>query len=169
MIRAPSSDATTACSSRPLPATGCAMAPIGIWQPPPSVVTTARSAASASEASASFTRATASRVVRSPARTSIAMMPWPGAGTHSSSGTDTEIRAPNPSRRKPAAASTRRSYSPASSFLRRVSRLPRTFENRAPGNRFWSCAMRRTLPVPIRGAVPGRGPPTLDSGLWTLD
>ena len=42
-----------------------------------------------------------------------------------------------------------------------MSRLPRTFTNRRVGNRCRSCAIRRTLPVPIRG----RTTATLDVGL----
>ena len=53
-----------ACSSRSLAPTGTAMPPMGIWQPPPSAVTSARSASSAREASSLLTRATASRVAR---------------------------------------------------------------------------------------------------------
>ena len=77
----------------------------------------------------------------------------PGAGTQAVAGRMNEMRAPNPSRRKPAAASTSASCSPESSFRRRVSRLPRIGVKRAPGNRRVSCATRRTLPVPIEGAL----------------
>ena len=45
----------------------------------------------------------------SAARTSMATIPCPGAGTQTSTGSANEMRAANPSRRRPAAASTRAS------------------------------------------------------------
>ena len=64
------------------------------------------------------------------------------------------MRDANPRRVNPAAASTRASCAPSSSLRNRVSRLPRIPVKRAPGNTRISCAMRRTLPVPIDGLAP---------------
>ena len=72
------------------------------------------------------------------------------------------MRDANPSRRSPAAASTSASCSPSSSLRSRVSRLPRIGVNRAPGNSRVSCAMRRTLPVPIDGDLAERGHELVD-------
>ena len=47
-----------------------------------------------------------SRSMHRPRRISTAMMPWPGAGTQSSTGNSAEMRAPRSRRRSPAAAST---------------------------------------------------------------
>ncbi len=88
----------------------------------------------------------------SPARISIATMPWPGAGTQASSGIAAEIRPPKPSRRMPAAARTSASYSPPSSLRSRVSTLPRIGAKRACGIAPASWATRRTLLVPTIGA-----------------
>ena len=111
----------------------------------------ARSASSATLASASSIRLTICRTASSFARISMATMPCPGAGTQALAGSVIEMRDANPRRRSPAAASTSASCSPASSFLSRVSRLPRMGANRAPLNTPESCAMRRTLPVPMFG------------------
>src|SRR5262245_52296626 len=64
------------------------------------------------------------------------------------------MRDANPSRLRPAAASTSASCWPSSSFRKRVSRLPRIGEKRALGRSRVSCATRRTLPVPIDGDWP---------------
>ena len=73
-----------------------------------------------------------------------------------------EMRDAKPSRVSPAAASTSASCAPSSSLRNRVSRLPRMPVNRAPGNSRVSCAIRRTLPVPIDGRVAESGDESLD-------
>ena len=67
------------------------------------------------------------------------------------------MRSPKPRRRRPAAASTSASYSPASSLRSRVSTLPRIGVNAAPGKAGDSWAMRLTLLVPMFGARPRGG------------
>ncbi len=74
------------------------------------------------------------------------------------------MRDAKPSRRSPADASTSASYSPASSLRRRVSTLPRMGEKRALGRTVASCAIRRTLPVPIAGASPSAATAAWRSG-----
>ena len=101
---------------------------------------------------------------RSPVRISIAIIPWPGAGTQALSGSVNEIRESKPSRRRPAAASTSASCAPSSSLRSRVSRLPRIAANFALGNIRVSSATRRTLPVPIDGDWPRRGDQLLETG-----
>ena len=81
-------------------------------------------------------------------------MPWPGAGTHWRGGIIAVMRSPKPSRRRPAAASTSASYSPASSLRRRVSTLPRIGAKAAPAKADDSCAMRLTLLVPMLAGRP---------------
>ena len=66
------------------------------------------------------------------------------------------MRSPNPSRRRPAHASTSASNPPASSLASRVSTLPRIGANVAPPRRGASCAARRTLPVPMIAPAPSR-------------
>ena len=80
-----------------------------------------------------------------PVLISTAMMPCPGAGTHDSAGRIAEIRSCLPRRLSPAAARINASKSPASTFLNRVSRLPRIAANVACGNNPRSWAARRTL------------------------
>src|SRR5215467_9436994 len=132
--RLPSRVATAATSSSPPSADGVARAPIGVWQPPPSVSTRARSASSATAASASLIAETMSRMAVSSSRTSSATIPCPGAGTHAVVGSVSEMRDENPKRRSPAAASTSAACWPLSSFRKRVSRLPRIGAKCAPGN-----------------------------------
>ena len=86
--------------------------------------------------------------------------PGPAPGTHASSGIASEMRAPRPSRRSPAAASTSARTRRRRAFASRVSTLPRIGAKRAPGSSRVSCAMRRTLPVPI--AASRRGAPSCD-------
>ena len=70
---------------------------------------------------------------------------------------DTQRSAPSrPSRVTPAPASTIDVQSPASSFRRRVSTLPRSGVNVACGKLARSCATRRTLVVPIVGLFADR-------------
>jgi len=83
-----------------------AIAPSGSWQPPPRAVTIDRSACSEAAAALSSAADTASRALRSSTRISIATIPCPGAGMHTSTGIAAEMRAPSPSRFRPAAAST---------------------------------------------------------------
>ena len=160
MRRRPSGEITIACMASASPSK-TAIAPSGSWQPPPSAATTARSAVNAANAAGSLRASTAARVPSASARVSIATIPWPGAGIQSSCDSSSEIRPPRPSRLRPAAASTRASYSPSSTLRRRVSTLPRTGRNRARGNRAVSCAERRTLLVPIAGSSPSAVRPCL--------
>ena len=67
-----------------------------------------------------------------------------------------EIRYPSPRRRRPAAARTSASDSPASSLRNRVSTFPRIASKRAPGISPRSCATRRGLLVAMRGVSPRR-------------
>ena len=82
-------------------------------------------------------------------------MPWPGAGTQSSTGSRTAMRAARSRRTSPATASTRRSKPSDSSLSSRVPTLPRIGAMSRCGQACRSCAARRTLPVPTRGAGSG--------------
>ena len=99
-------------------------------------------------------------VARRRSRISIATMPWPGAGTQTSSGIAAEMRAREPEPLRPAAASTSASYSPSSSLRRRVSTLPRIGMKRAPAEAAASaarCAARcRCRSTASRRGVPAR-------------
>ena len=154
-IRVPSSDATAATSSSMLAVDGarqradrCLAAAAECFHQSPlrferhagiSVVDSADDLAGRRRRSRGFRRR------RCPAR-ATARTPWPAASC--------VMRDAIPRRRSPAAARTSASYSPASSFLRRVSRLPRMGANRAPFSTLDSCAIRRTLPVPMFGVRP---------------
>ena len=86
--------------------TADASAPIGVWQPPPSAATRARSAFMAALAAGSSMRPAVRRASSSSSRISMATMPCPGAGMQPSTGTVSEILETKPRRRSPAAAST---------------------------------------------------------------
>ena len=162
--RRPSTDATTACMSRSSPSCS-ATAPSGNWQPPPSAATSVRSASSA---------CAGPRIAdRGQPRVRLAIVvpafqsprfPGPAPGRRARRGIGAEMRDAKPSRRIPADASTSASYSPASSLRRRVSTLPRMGEKRALGRTVASCAIRRTLPVPIAGASPSAATAAWRSG-----
>ena len=102
-----------------------------------------QAAAAASDPLAAIKAASAERV-------SIAMMPCPGAGTHSVTASRREIRPSKPSRRRPAQASTSASTAPSSSLRSRVSTLPRIGSKRAAGKRR---LLRRLIPHLTIGAV----------------
>ena len=100
--RAPSSETTAATSSSSSPSGVEASAPIGVWHPPPSASTSARSARSAADASAVVDDATTAwRVVSSSSRISTATMPWPGAGTQALAGSVNAIREREPEPAEP--------------------------------------------------------------------
>ena len=153
--RLPSSATTTATSSSSSPSTTDASAPTGVWQPPPSASTSARSAVSASPAAASSMRD--DRVAR--ARVVGANLDRDDALAGR--------RHARRRRERPARCATRtRAASvrppPAPAHRARLRRACATAcrdcrespVKRAPGNSRVSCAMRRTLPVPIEGDGP---------------
>ena len=74
--------------------------------------------------------------------------PCPGAGNDCSGVSTAAIRSTRPSRIRPAAASMIASYSPASSFLSRVSRLPRRLLTTSSGRQARKLTSRRRLEVP---------------------
>jgi len=81
MIFEPSGFATMASRCR-RPLRISAAAPIGTWQPPPSLFNKARSQVVAARAAGSSKKARSWRVAASPARISIPRAPWPAARTH---------------------------------------------------------------------------------------
>ncbi len=80
----PSGLATMAVSRR-LPSLTSANAPIGTWQPPPSLFSTARSQVVVARAAASSRNARCLRISTSPSRISIPSAPCPAAGHMNSS------------------------------------------------------------------------------------
>ena len=118
------------------------MPPMGIWHPPPSAATSARSASSAaSGVGVVDLRDDCAASTASSLRISMAMMPWPGAGTHSSSGTSRrdpggEPQSPQAPRR-PARADRTRPH-PACAGVYRDSRA--RLQTRRPGT---ACAAAR--------------------------
>ena len=153
--RLPSGDTTTAMSSSSWPSTGDASAPIGVWHPPPSAATSARSARQGRGGR---------RVVdachddgalpRRPRGFRSRRCPVPARGHTPSPATSsrcaTQTRGAAVRRPRGRAHRIRR----RSSLRRRVSRLPRIGVKRAPGISRVSCAIRRTLPVPTTGEWP---------------
>ena len=84
------------------------------------------------------------------------MAPCPTAGTiclKSRNRNSTPDHDANPSRLRPAAASTLASAAPQAIFLRRVSTLPRISVNAAPGYIRAICSRRRGLPVAMVSGV----------------
>ena len=122
---------------------------IGLWQVPPSPASSARSAMTAARDGAWSIAASRSRTRSSPARHSIPIAPWAGAGSHSwaSSGVPTPL---SPSRDRPAAASSVTSASPAASRANRVATLPRNSTTLQSGRAWSICAARRGALVPTR-------------------
>ena len=121
-----------------------------VWQPPPSAATTRAFGVERRAGVRVVDRAPRSvrRVVV--ARISTATMPWPGAGTHDRRANrrrDARAEARAAAGRPPPAPARR--ILPPSSLRSRVSTLPRIGANARRGKSACSCAMRRTLPVPM--------------------
>ena len=127
-----------------------ACAAMGAWHPPPRQRSIARSARTASCVRGSSSGMTACSILSSPSRVSMASAPWPTAGHISLTLKYCVTRSLSPRRSSPAAASTSASYSPRSSFRRRVSTLPRTGTASRSRRKARSCDCRRRLPVPTR-------------------
>src|SRR2546430_10105797 len=69
---------------------------------------------------------------------------------HTSGESTSETRLRNPNRSRPALATITASYSPLSTFLNRVSTLPRRSRRSRSGRKCLNCACRRRLLVPTR-------------------
>src|SRR5215472_1146075 len=108
-----------------LPSRTSAKAPMGTWQPPPRLLSRARSHVVAARASGSLRNASSSRVFTSPSQISMPSAPCPAAGHITSAGMISLINSVFPRRFRPAEARIMASYSPCSSLRRRVSTLPR--------------------------------------------
>ncbi len=125
----------------------------------------ARSAAAQAALAGSFSGARSRRTLSSPARQATASMPCPTAGSMISRARISLARCARPRRSRPQSASKVASTSPASSFLSRVSALPRNGTILRSGRRRNSWAWRRSEAVPTtapRGNA-SRRPPLRDN------